>query len=163
MILFILESTTHKYLQDTGLLDFYKRHEKLIHCAGAQLDHYFQTVWNQIGLLVQKIWTLLFPLRAWINATIPPILEKIEKDYWPSALTTLKWLLTLINDNLLVVRESIDKLVVNVGMWLQQNVLIGPIAPENLQHSMVKAVEAGRYYLVQTYTWAHDQFKILIN
>jgi len=111
---------------------------------------YVRIVWDKVqtGLLI--VWEALGPVRAWTNKTLPPLLKTVNEQYVPKVTAIAKQTAASIQSNL-----------IDLGLWLQNNVFTGNMSIENLQKIVGDLVAKGQAAAGQAVSWVNQQYAVL--
>jgi hypothetical protein len=122
---------------------------------------YYDIVNNSIGPYVRVAYEKLqqalvvaydafAPVRAWANKTIPPILAIINDQYVPRITAFAQQF-----------AKSIQAALIDLGIWLQQNVFTGSLSIENLQKLTYDLVSKAQGLAGETAHWISRQISAL--
>lgn len=129
----------------------------------AVVSPYLTLFWDKFFEIMLYLWDSTLFIRVWINNNIPPILEKISDNYVPKLQSMLWQFSNQLQSHLTTVWAFILKTALLTSNWLQTNVLTGSLAPENLQKVAIQAIEVLQNYVFETYNWAANQMRAIVN
>jgi hypothetical protein len=163
------KSETGKFLKESGALKVWRQSVNRATQVSNQVrkwisDHapaYFQKInktvgpwiqlfWERLGEGLVYLWEAAKPARVWFSKTVPPILETISDYYVPRLVAAAG-----------EVSSFVRKYLVDVGIWLQQNVFVGSFSVENLQKLAVNGIETIQDYAAQVYRWGYQQYSAI--
>jgi len=155
------KSVTGRVLKDYGVLAawnqsraranvYYKQSRNWINKNGpvyyAKVDKvigpYVAIIKEKVLLGLGIVWDALLPLRQWTNKTLPPIWDNINRNYVPK-------LVEIANRSI----HALQLILIDIGLWIQTNVLTGSLSVENLQKLLVTYTTKAQESASDAYMW----------
>ena len=113
---------------------------------------YVRIARQKAGIAFAFIWDSLVPVRDWANKSVVPVLVRIQKELIPVGIRFLQdfWL-------------AVRAVMIEFGIWIQENVLTGSLAPEQL--SKFASDSVGRLHSSSQHvmSWVSKQVAALTN
>lgn len=98
------------------------------------------------------IWDSLLPVREWVNQVLPPIFNRIQKEFLPVVFAFFKSFY-----------EAVRAVAIEFGIWVQENVLTGSLSTENISKFASESVNRLHSSTQNFVTWISKQAAALTN
>lgn len=165
----ILESITGQTLAKYGVLDFadqllvdLNRYTQIGKAWASKnvpiyyqatvkfVSPYYKTARDQLEAAFLYLWQPLLPVRQWAMTNIPPLIKHVQEKYVPA-------IITFVNDFSL----AVVAILVEMGKWIQANVLTGSLSPENLYRVSGDALSKVQVATGDIVSWISRQYQAL--